>query len=117
MGKKMMNFKNEVASFEYTDIMSIFNEKMINELEKKPTPTVKKIILKSKDKDLNMSHISSSSFPLYIHELIKKGKYIDLLFNVIKNELDSDGKRIITRVKWMTLQVYCYVMGMICKCF
>ena len=47
MGKKMMNFKNEVASFEYTDIMSIFNEKMMNELEKKPTPiekSIKKIV-------------------------------------------------------------------------
>ena len=28
---------------------------------------------------------------------------MDLLFNVIKNELDSDGKRIITRVKWMKI--------------
>ena len=76
----MINFKNEVASFEYTDIMSIFNDKMVNELEKKPTPTVKKITLKSKDKDLNMSHISSSSSPLDIDELIKKRQVYGFAF-------------------------------------
>ena len=50
-----------------------------------------------------MSHISSSSSPLDIDELIKKDKYMDLLFNVIKNELDDKGKRIINRVKWMKI--------------
>ena len=48
-----------------------------------------------------MSHISSSSSILDIDDLIKKDKFMDLLFNVIKNELDSDGKRVINRVKWM----------------
>ena len=80
-------------------IKCIFNDKMVAVLEQKPTPIVKKLILKSKDKDLNMSHISSSSSPLDIDDLIKKDKFMDLLFNVIKNELDSDGKRVINRVK------------------
>lgn len=101
MEKKIMNFKNEVVTFEYEEIKTIFNESMINELEKIPTVVFKKSVLKTND--ISMPKNEGPMTKSQIEELIKKDKYMDLLFNVIKNEVDSDGKRIINRVKWMKI--------------
>jgi len=100
MGKKIFNFKNEIVTFEYDEIKPILNEKMIYDLEN-PDKDFKKSV--SKSTAISTPKNEGPMTKSQIEELIKKDKYMDLLFNVIKNEVDSDGKRIINRVKWMKI--------------
>ena len=108
-GKKMMNFNGALVSFEYDTIKSIFNKKMLLDLETLPTSTKIKVKKPSKSPSpLSITEMPepndpSDDEPFAIDELIKKDKFMDLLFNIIKNELDSDGKRIINRVLWIKI--------------
>lgn len=106
--KQIINFNGELISFQYEAIKYIFNAKMLLDLEN--TSLILKSGTNSPSKQVKRkSPVSITEIAIEededfnIANLIKKDKFIDLLFNVIKNELDSDGKRIINRVKWIKI--------------